>query len=128
MTALIFDALVALLKVADRGLTAAENVLRRRPTPRAVDGGAPPSGAGAPSAAGTGGHPVRTTSELLGSAVLQLMWVYEDKAPAVGAGTHGRLDRPRRRFRRTRRLKDGAAPGMNRAAPAHHNNRRSSEH
>lgn len=67
MTVLIVDALIALIKMTDRGLTAAENVFRRQPTPRAVDGETRPAGAGIQpaQAAGTGGHPVRDTSELL---------------------------------------------------------------
>jgi hypothetical protein len=82
---LFLDGVTAALKLTDRAFTAVEkNVLHFRPTPQAVDGGARPAGAGAASAAaGTGGHPIRSTSELLGSAAGQLLWVYEDKAPAV---------------------------------------------
>jgi hypothetical protein len=85
MTVLLVDALIALIKMTDRGLTAVENVFRRQPTPRAVDGETRPAGAGTQpaQAAGTGGHPVRNTSELLGNAAAQLVWVYEDRAPAV---------------------------------------------
>ena len=65
MTILLFDGLIALVKTLDRGMTAVEQSVRRRFPPRTVDD-AQPAGAGTPpSAAGTGGHPVRDTSELL---------------------------------------------------------------
>ncbi len=65
MTILLFDGLIALVKTLDRGMTAVEQGVRRRFPPRTVDD-AQPAGAGTPpSAAGTGGHPVRDTSELL---------------------------------------------------------------
>ena len=65
MTILLIDGLIALVKSLDRGMTAVEQSVRRRFPPRTVDD-AQPAGAGTPpSAAGTGGHPVRDTSELL---------------------------------------------------------------
>jgi hypothetical protein len=65
VTILLFDGLIALVKTLDRGMTAVEQSVRRRFPPRTVDD-AQPAGAGTPpSAAGTGGHPVRDTSELL---------------------------------------------------------------
>jgi hypothetical protein len=65
VTILLIDGLIALVKITDRGMTAVEQSVRRRFPPRTVDD-AQPAGAGTPpSAAGTGGHPVRDTSELL---------------------------------------------------------------
>ncbi len=81
MIALIFDGITAVVKTLDRALTAVEQNVRRHATTPRHDAGAPPAGA-APRP-GTGGHPIRTTSELLGDAAGQLVWVYEDRAPAV---------------------------------------------
>ena len=68
MITLLLDGLIALVKICDRGMTAVEQGVRRRFPPRAVDD-AQPAGAGTPpSAAGTGGHPIRSTSELLETA------------------------------------------------------------
>ena len=68
MTILLIDGLIALVKSLDRGMTAVEQSVRRRFPPRTVDD-AQPAGAGTPpSAAGTGGHPIRSTSELLETA------------------------------------------------------------
>jgi hypothetical protein len=82
MTGLIIDALIALTTLTDRTCTAVDNVLRRPVTPRQATKRSP-AGAGRADRAGSGGHPVRTTSELLGGAAGQLLWIYDDKAPAV---------------------------------------------
>ena len=86
MTTLLADGLIAVLKLTDRAFTAVENVLHFRPAPRAVDGGARPSGAGAASAAaGTGGHPIRATSELLEHARYVIVDIFElDKTGGIG--------------------------------------------
>ena len=86
MTTLLADGLIAVLKLTDRAFTAVENVLHFRPTPRAVDGGARPAGAGAASAAaGTGGHPIRATSELLEHARYVIVDIFElDKNDGIG--------------------------------------------
>ena len=86
MTTLLADGLIAVLKLTDRAFTAVENVLHFRPTPRAVDGGARPAGAGAASAAaGTGGHPIRATSELLEHARYVIVDIFElDKTGGIG--------------------------------------------
>ena len=86
---LLFDAIGAGVTLTDRALTYLENVwhLRSDPYPT-VEGDAQPAGAGAAyaSAAGTGGHPVRATSELITAAVCQLAWAWErDERPAVVA-------------------------------------------
>ena len=86
MINLLIDGMIAVLKVTDRAFTAVENVLHFRPTPRAVDGGARPAGAGAASAAaGTGGHPIRATSELLDHARYVIVDIFElDKTDGIG--------------------------------------------
>jgi hypothetical protein len=86
VTTLLADGLIAVLKLTDRAFTAVENVLHFRPTPRAVDGGARPAGAGAASAAaGTGGHPIRATSELLEHARYVIVDIFElDKTGGIG--------------------------------------------
>lgn len=86
MITLLIDALIALTKTIDRGLTAVENVLRFRPNPPGPsDGEAPPAGAGCTVAAsaGSGGHPDRPTSTLLRHAAQELRAVYGDRQPAV---------------------------------------------
>jgi hypothetical protein len=77
--ALFFDGLTAVVKTLDRLLTAADGA-RLQSTPRTVEDARP---AGAGPRPGPGGHPIRSTSELLGEAAGQLVWVYEDRAPAV---------------------------------------------
>ena len=68
MITLLIDGLIAAVKICDRGMTAVEQGVRLRFPPRAVDD-AQPAGAGTPpSAAGTGGHLIRSTSELLETA------------------------------------------------------------
>ncbi len=68
MITLFVDALIALLKVTDRTIAAVEQSVRHRAAPRPVVD-AQPAGAGTPpSAAGTGGHPIRSTSDLLETA------------------------------------------------------------
>ena len=87
MTTLLIDGVVALIKMTDRGLTAVENVFRRQPTPRAVDGETRPAGAGTQpaQAAGTGGHPIRSTSELLEHARYVIVDIFElDKNDGIG--------------------------------------------
>ena len=84
MTILLFDGLIALVKSLDRGMTAVEQSVRRRFPPRTVDDAQKPAGAGTPpSAAGTGGHPIRSTSELLTSAVTELDFAYPGAKHAV---------------------------------------------
>ena len=88
--ALLIDAVGATVTLADRALTYLENVwnLRADSPPMPVEGDTQPAGAGAAyaSAAGTGGHPVRATSELITAAVCQLAWAWErDERPAVVA-------------------------------------------
>lgn len=73
MITLLIDGLIALVKITDRGLTALENVRRQEP-PLPVDD-AQPAGADDPqpvSAAGTGGHPIYRTSDLLHGAAVRL--------------------------------------------------------
>ena len=87
MITLLLDGVTAALKLTDRAFTAVEkNVLHFRPTPQAVDGGARPAGAGAASAAaGTGGHPIRATSELLEHARYVIVDIFElDKTDGIG--------------------------------------------
>lgn len=90
---LITDALIAGVTFIDRGFTAAENVLRFRPSPPvAVDGAAPPAGVG-PASAGpsAGGHPVFCTSDLLKRAAAELQHVYDGRVPAVVADLQSHL-------------------------------------
>lgn len=85
MINLLIDALIALTKIVDRGITAVKKNVRLRATsPGPVDG-AQPAGAGAAfaSAAGTGGHPVRSTSALLASAAAELTFTFGDRMPAI---------------------------------------------
>lgn len=83
MIDLLIDGLIALVKLSDRGIAAVENVCRQ-PTPRAAADTQPADAGSFPaSAPGVGGHPIYSTSELLGCAAGQLAWVYEDRAPAV---------------------------------------------
>lgn len=74
MITLAIDALIAIVKTIDRGLSAVENVRRFRPIPpRAVDGEAQPAGAARNAAsAGPGGHPDEPTSELLTEAAAEI--------------------------------------------------------
>jgi hypothetical protein len=85
VTILLIDGLIALVKSLDRGMTAVEQSVRRRFPPRTVDD-AQPAGAGTPpSAAGTGGHPIRSTSELLTQAHDVIVDVFElDKNGGYG--------------------------------------------
>ena len=82
---LLLDGLIAAVKICDRGMTAVEQGVRRRFPPRAVDD-AQPAGAGTPSrAAGTGGHPIRSTSELLTQAHDVIVDIFElDKNGGYG--------------------------------------------
>ena len=83
---LLFDAIGAGITLTDRALTYLENVWHLRPAPYpAVAGDTPPADADAQVAAsaGIGGHPVRSTSELLNDAVRQLFWAYDGEGPAV---------------------------------------------
>jgi hypothetical protein len=80
---LLIDGLIAVAKTFDRALTAVEQGVRHRFPPRAVDD-VQPAGAGTPpSAAGTGGHPIRSTSELLTNAVTELDFAYPNGKHAV---------------------------------------------
>jgi hypothetical protein len=86
VTILLFDGLIALVKSLDRGMTAVEQSVRRRFPPRTVDDAQKPAGAGTPpSAAGTGGHPIRSTSELLTQAHDVIVDIFElDKNGGYG--------------------------------------------
>lgn len=70
MITLIFDAVIAAIKLVDRGCAAVEQNVRHRATPQPV-ADAQPAGAGVSlpaSATGTGGHPDLPTSWLLEQA------------------------------------------------------------
>jgi hypothetical protein len=79
---LLIDGLVAVVKTFDRGMTAVEQGVRHRVAPRPVDD-AQPAGADSVSANGTGGHPIRSTSELLTNAVTELDFAYPNGKHAV---------------------------------------------
>jgi hypothetical protein len=79
---LLIDGLIAAVKTFDRGMTAVEQGVRHRATPRPVDD-AQPAGADSVSANGTGGHPIRSTSELLTNAVTELDFAYPGAKHAV---------------------------------------------
>ncbi len=86
MTVLLIDALIALTKLVDRGLTAVEQSVRLRATPPGPVDDAQPAGAArgcAASDAGPGGHPIRSTSQLLNSAAAELTFQYGERMPAV---------------------------------------------
>lgn len=75
MTVLLIDALIALTKLVDRGLTAVEQNVRLRATPPGPVVGAQSAGAArgcAASDAGPGGHPIEPTSELLTEAAAEI--------------------------------------------------------
>ena len=78
MIALFFDGLTAVVKTLDRALTAVDG--RRPGGPLPVDDAQP---AGAGPRPGTGGHPIRTTSELLFNAVSELDFAYPGPQHAV---------------------------------------------
>lgn len=85
MITLLIDGLIAVTKTVDRGLTAVEKNVRRRVSPRPVDG-APLDGAarGCAASAGPVEHPVdRTTSEVLTHAAAELFWYHSGFPPAV---------------------------------------------
>ena len=78
MITLFFDGLTAVVKTLDRLLTA---VAGRRPGgPPPVDDATP---AGAGPRPGAGGHPIRSTSELLFNAVTELDFAYPGPQHAV---------------------------------------------
>jgi hypothetical protein len=79
---LLIDGLIAAVKTFDRGMTAVEQGVRHRVAPRPVDD-AQPAGADSVSANGTGGHPIRSTSELLTNAVTELDFAYPGAKHAV---------------------------------------------
>ena len=79
MISLFFDGLTAVVKTLDRALTAVDGV-RRPGGPLPVDD-ARPAGTGPRPAAG--GHPIRTTSELLFNAVSELDFAYPGNQHAV---------------------------------------------
>ena len=84
MTVLLIDALIALTKTIDRGLAVVEKNVRRHPTLRG-DVDARPAGADASATAGTGGHPIRATSELLEHARYVIVDIFElDKTDGIG--------------------------------------------
>ena len=78
MISLFFDGAIAVVKTLDRLLTAVDG---RRP------GGPPPVDdatlAGADPRLGAGGHPIRSTSELLFNAVSELDYAYPGNKHAV---------------------------------------------
>ena len=78
MIALFFDGLTAAVKTLDRLLTAADG--RRPGGPPPVDDAQP---AGAGPRPGAGGHPIRSTSELLFNAVTELDFAYPGPQHAV---------------------------------------------
>jgi hypothetical protein len=75
---LFFDGLTAAVKTLDRLLTAADG--RRPGGPPPVDDATP---AGAGPRPGAGGHPIRSTSELLWNAVSELDFAYPGPKHAV---------------------------------------------
>jgi len=76
---LLIDGLTATVKFVDRLLTAAENA-RRPGGPLPVDDARP---AGTGPRPGVGGHPIRSTSELLFNAVSELDFAYPGNKHAV---------------------------------------------
>ncbi len=79
MISLLFDGLTAVVRSLDRLLTAAENA--RRPSgPPLVDDARPAGTGPRPS---VGGHPIRSTSELLWNAVSELDFAYPGHQHAV---------------------------------------------
>lgn len=84
MITLLIDGLVAAVKLLDRAFTAVENVRLRSNSPRAVVD-APPTGEGCDCAvsADPGGHPDRSTSQILNAAAAQLVWAYNGVSPAI---------------------------------------------
>jgi len=80
---LLVDAAIAVVVLTDRGLCAVERSVRRlRPFSPAVVGDARPADAGSLSDTGIGGHPIRSTSALLGNAAIELSYAYQD-LPAI---------------------------------------------
>jgi hypothetical protein len=75
---LFFDGLTAAVKTLDRLLTAVDG--RRPGGPPPVDDAQP---AGADPRLGAGGHPIRSTSELLFNAVTELDFAYPGPQHAV---------------------------------------------
>jgi hypothetical protein len=75
---LFFDGLTAAVKTLDRLLTAVDG--RRPGGPPPVDDAQP---AGADPRLGAGGHPIRSTSELLFNAVSELDYAYPGNKHAV---------------------------------------------
>ena len=78
MITLFFDGLTAAVKTLDRLLTAVDG--RRPGGPPPVDDAQP---AGADPRLGAGGHPIRSTSELLWNAVSELDFAYPGPKHAV---------------------------------------------
>jgi hypothetical protein len=76
---LLIDGAIAVVKSLDRALTAAENA-RRPGGPLPVDDARPAGTGPRPS---VGGHPIRTTSELLFNAVSELDFAYPGNQHAV---------------------------------------------
>jgi hypothetical protein len=76
---LFFDGLTAVVRNLDRLLTAAENA-RRPGGPLPVDDARPAGTGPRPS---VGGHPIRSTSELLWNAVSELDFAYPGPQHAV---------------------------------------------
>ena len=78
MISLFFDGLTAAVKTLDRLLTAVDG--RRPGGPLPVDDAQP---AGTGPRPGAGGHPIRSTSELLFNAVSELDYAYPGNKHAV---------------------------------------------
>ena len=84
MIDLLVDAAIAVVTLTDRGLCAVERSVRRlRPFSPAVVGDARPADAGSPPDTGIGGHPIRSTSALLGNAAIELDYAYPNHLPAI---------------------------------------------
>lgn len=84
MITLLTDGLIAAVNLIDRGLTAVENVWLRETPPVPVEPHTP-TGEGCDCAvsADPGGHPDRSTSQILNAAAAQLVWAYNGVSPAI---------------------------------------------
>lgn len=80
MIGLLIDGLTSVVKILDRALTAVDQNVRRHATLPRRDVGAQPAGV---AETGPGGHPIRSTSELLYNAVSELDYAYPERKHAV---------------------------------------------
>lgn len=85
MITLLIDALIAAVKLIDRGLSAVENRVSPADPPPVVADAQQPTGAGSWQIAGAGGQP-RDTSEVLHHAARELTHIYGNRMPAVICG------------------------------------------